>query len=334
VQTASYLYLTYWRILIWPMIGLGPVHEINARQFALIDANSLLRDALALLILAWGLRATWKRAPIGALICGFTLALVPTLHIIPVAFDDSLYHERYAMLAIAITCAWLPKVIEVATLNTSHMRAITLVGGLVGTAWLGLATANIRVTLPLWSDEVRLWQWVLRDNPNSMRAKDHLLSTYLERSDLVRAQALADEFIADNSACPNCLLNAANLALLQQDSERAELALKKTKDALARSSDSRSLQSFILATGQLRELQNNPTGAEDAYRDAIKVEPTDPLAHMNLALLLARQGQTPEAREAFAEAEALFAPEERGQRREEFERTVVASRPASNSSSQ
>ena len=76
------------------MLGLGPVHEIELQRFAVPTIASLVIDATAIAIIAGGCYLTWKRSLFGGLVLASTAALLPVLHIAPIAFDPSLYHER------------------------------------------------------------------------------------------------------------------------------------------------------------------------------------------------------------------------------------------------
>jgi hypothetical protein len=82
------------------------------------------------------------------------------------------------------------------------------------------------------------------------------------------------------------------------------------------------LQSFVLATARLHELQNDD-GAEEDYRYAITLSPLEPKANTGFALFLARQGRAAEARAAIAKTLPLWPPDERELRRQEFERTLA-----------
>ena len=305
----------------------SPLHEGDVQRFTTPDYSLLAIDPIALTILLVGFYLFLRRKPLGWLITAVS-GLLPVLHIIPVAFDGSLYHERYAMTATAILGVLLPKVIDrdFCSAPTTLSRA-SLITSLVATGWLVLAVINIRITLPLWSDETKLWLWVLREHPDSVTAKDHLLSTYIENHDS-RARKLADSLVAENAPCPNCMVNAASLAAAQLAILAAwNRPSKKAGNMPTLRNQPRQLQGFILATGQLRELQGNPAGAEEAYRDAITMEPLDPGAQMTLALICA-PGRVAEAVEAEQRALSLFAPDERNRRRQEFEHTLAEAKKA------
>jgi len=327
LQTVSFLYLTYWRIVVWPMAGMGPIHPIDLHQFATFGTTTGPIDLVAFAIFLYGLYFAWKRRPFGCLILAVTVALIPVLHIVPVEFDTSLYHERYAMIGVAMTCAILPFVVSSISWPNSKPRSVVIGASTVVIAWLGLAMVNIRVTLPLWSDEAKLWLWVLQEHPESLDAKDHLLSVYLELNDHVHARRMADLLMVEKRPCPTCMVNIANLAISDGDLPRATVALERAKQMIARQAPQSLVLGYIITTGQLREMKHDSRGAEEAYRDAITMGPLDPKAQMSLALLLARQGRMLEARKQAELALSLFAPDERDEEHRQFEYVLMS--PAS-----
>lgn len=228
------------------------------------------------------------------------------------------------MPAVAVACALLPGALWQPLASSFANKSVRLLAQLFALAWLGLAVVNIRVTLPLWSDEIRLWTWVLRKYPQSIEAKDHLLSTYLERNDRTHARQLADILLAEKQPCTTCMINIASLAVADRDTTRAEEALVRARDSMHAGIAPRSMQAYVLATGQLLELQGDLDGAETAYRGAISLEPLDPRSQMALALLLAREGKVDEARRQAAIAVPLLAPDEREAGRSAFESTLQA----------
>jgi len=327
-QIVCALLLTYWRILLWPMVNQGPLHEIDTGAFGSISPMLLAGDLAAVVFVVAGLLLFVKRTPIGGLVAASTVALLPVLRIVPVDFDSSLYHERYAMTAIAMGCALFPSVLASVRLPSGRGHAIALAGSALVLCWLAISAFNIRVTLPLWSDETRLWLWVLQKNPESVLAKNHLLSAFIERDDREHARAVANLLLVESKPCPVCLINVAIQALSDSNVETAKKALDRVQPLLKRVNQPRLTQAFTLASGRLLELQGNPEGAEDAYRRAIALEPLDPHARMTLALLLARQGNRLEAESQAQQALALFPPDDRATQQQHFEQTLAASRAA------
>jgi tetratricopeptide (TPR) repeat protein len=326
VHLISFTYLAYWKLLVWPMIGLGPIHIVPAQQFADFTAATVTTDAAALAIALSGLYLLWKREPLGGLIMGVTAALLPVLHVIPIEFEESLYHDRYAMTAVAIASAFLPNVAADLLGRHENRRLATLVL-LFAAGWLVAGVINIRVTVPLWSDEAKLWEWALGQNPGSTIAQDRLFGTYLDRHDLARAEPLAEVLEKTGKACASCMLKVASLAVTQGNAARARDALREVKRSVdADLVPQRLVAGYFLISGNLSRLQHDNAEAENYYRGAIELNPLNPHGYMSLAMLLAEERKVAGAREAFDVALSLYAPAERDQRRREFER-FLATRP-------
>jgi hypothetical protein len=325
LQKICYTYLSYWRIGLWPMAGLGPLHIVDASRFAQHDTAMLGIDAASALIAGAGVASFLKGRPIGAFILAFSLALTPVLNIVPTLFVESLYHERYAMLAIAMAATWLPAVALSVMRQTARLRLLRTVLALCMAGWLVLAVFNVRAAIPVWSDELNLWQWASRQNPDSIMVKDHLLSEYMGRGDYASARTLARSLLDDKRRCANCLLNIAYLSLLYGNTGDAAKALARIKnEGMELLDEPRLRQGFMLATGELEEVNGAHADAESSFRDAIAADPHDPLAVEQLAYLLARQGRLPEARAAADKAIALFAPAEREKHRKSLDDFIHA----------
>jgi len=313
-------YLSYWKLLLWPMSGLGPIHPVDEARFTDAGWQALTWDAGAATVITYGVFALFRQPPLGRVLLGVTAALFPVLHVLPIAFNESLYHERYAMTALAVACASMPALFATVPRRPALRRS----SGALACLWLVLAIANIRITLPLWSDELALWQWALREYPDSLIAKQHLLAKYVEHGDRARARALGDALIAEKAPCPVCMLSIAYMALNEHDPVRASLAIDRIRNAESVPNDPLFMEEFIIAQGELFELRNDPAGAAAAYRDASRIDPLDPRPQMNLAYLLLRKGEALEARRTAEAALALFAPEERDARRQTFEQAASA----------
>ena len=325
LQLICFTYLTYWKLLVWPMSGLGPIHIVPEQQFAEFTFAAAAIDAAALAIASTGAYLLWKRRPLGGLIVAVTVTLLPVLHIVPTDFDESIFHDRYAMTALAVACSFLPLVAVTITRQRESPRRLILYCAMATGVWLLVATINIRATLPLWSDEVRLWEWALRQNPGSVVVEDHLLQAYLDSNDLTRAQSVADVLMRDGRSCPNCMINVAYLAVGRGDAERASIALQEAKKAMDKLVPVRQLiVGYILTLGSLSQLQQDPDEAARAYQAAISVDPLNPDAYMSLAFLQARQGNFGEARKTAETALSLCPADDRARRRHEFEQVLAA----------
>jgi len=324
LQSVAYILLTYWRILAWPMTGLAPTHDVDPQRFETFNTAIASIDLAALAIVLAGLYGTFKRNPFGYAILAVNVALFPVLHILPVHFDPSLYHERYLMLGLALAMALVPRMAAAISLPAEKLRTASIGGAALGLLWLSAAVINIRVTLPLWSNSIRLWQWDLQKNPQSSIAKTNLLALYIDHEDRVHAHELADQLLAEEDTCSLCLINVAVLAMDEGDLKRAEMALNRARAAMGNQIIPYVWQSFVMNKGRLRELEHDPVEAAKDYQEAITMDPLDPKLRMALALFLARQGNVAEARAAMDETLPLWPPDMRAIRQREFERTLAA----------
>ena len=328
LQTACYTYIAYWKLLVWPMGDLGPIHDVAIDQFGMFSPKLLAIDAAALVIAWLGLWLLWKRRILGGVIASVSAALLPVLHIIPHQFAASLYHNRYAMTAIAMACAFLPLACRASGFRIRSYRLARFVP-LVAIVWLILAMVNTRICIPLWSSDTALWRWALLENPRSIVAQQSLLAAYMRDNDYPRAQPLADAMVHGPArTCFGCMLNVAALRIATNDAEGASAALKDAKEDMSGSTTRRSyLRGYMLLSGQLAELQHNTAEAEEAYRAVISFEPQLPEGYMRLATVLARAQRFDEARRLYDMALPLYAPAERGHIKSQFDRLLGTSPP-------
>lgn len=320
LQEASFLYLHYWRMFFWPTVHMGPIHEIDADQFLKLDVWSLLQDALAFGVLVTGIVLTIYRRYAGALILCVTVALFPVLHIISTNFDSSLYHERYALTALAVACAWFPLVLREIPTPSAIRRTLTIVAYIGLAAWLVLATLNIRVTVPLWSTQLRLWQWALQENPGSVSAKDELISGNIDAGNYIGAWQLIDDLLANRTPCTNCMLNAATLSLRENNPKRADFFLQKIKNAPDLYGSPTSIRIYLTDVGTVELMEGRLDIAERVLRLAASQDKLDSNPQFILAEVLALEGKTDEATQVESDAIALMAPSERAQQQRWFAR--------------
>lgn len=296
VQEVCFLYLHYWRTLVWPMSGMSPIHLVDTARFDTVDFSSVLIDMTSIgMVLASLILALKRRSTLGCMVLAVTAALLPVLHIASVDFDPSLYHERYAMTALSIVCVLLPRLRPRLPDSDSFRR---LAAPLLGTTllfWLAFAVINIRATLPLWANNVNLWNWALVEYPQSTDAMNNLLSAYIEAKDYPHARGLIDRVQSRHLDCVNCMLNAAILAIAEQDPARAAAALEIVRHSKKLTYDKDLYHSYLLATGRMLTMQGYLGDAVQVLRAAVDVAPYDPQPRLSLAVALALQGKKAEA---------------------------------------
>jgi protein O-mannosyl-transferase len=324
LQEISFLYLRYWRMFFWPTLGMGPIHIVPSSLFLTVTPLSVLTDFLAIALFTTGIWLTLRRSPLGLLILSVTIALFPVLHILAsnLKFDASLYHERYATTALAMLCVWLPLVLLALPIRIGRIAPI--LGCTILVVWTALAVLNVRLTAPLWSSNLKLWQWALEVNPGSVEVKDELISTYIDLGENAKAWQIIHEIVAEHAACTNCLLNAANLAVHEGNIAQAEAFLDSVKDSPELHANPMMYRFYLTTQSQLMLLQNNPVASEQAARQAIAMDELDPNPQLALAIALAFQGKTEQATSVEATALGLLAPDAREQRKKSFEQLMTS----------
>lgn len=322
LQAVCYTYMTYWRVILWPYVGMAPQHLLPNGYFGQPTLPLLLMVVAAFAVVAMGLFLTWRRRPAGLLILGVTAALFPVLHIIPVGFEDSLYHDRYALLAIAWTCAFLPAVVEslIARLDRRQTVAALKMSGMVAAIWLLFAGFTVRTTIPLWFNDVRLWTWALQSNPDSLFVLNNLLDSYIQQHDDRQAAKLVDTMLIKGKKCVDCMLTVANFGLVHGDVRLGEQALKAANEAFKDSAPTHSrVIGYVLSNANLHMIKKDFAGAEAAFRDAISLDPSRPGGYFGLANALALQGRSSAAQAAFAQAARLSSADQAAGNRPQFE---------------
>lgn len=329
MQEACFLCLRYWRMLIAPMPGMSPVHPVDVAQFNEISATSLLTDAAVIGAVGAALYfALMRGSAVGAIVLAMTASLLPVLRIIPTDFDDSLYHERYVMTGLAVACAMLP-LIRV-RIRAESAQPLRLLLGAAVCLWLAMSVVAVRATLPQWSDNVALWQWALTVNPDAVSVKDDLLAAYIDNGRIREADALVDQLMTSRVACANCMLNAAILALNENNPDRAEAALEKVRQSNEVVADRHMLHMYLYTTGRMLIVRGKPEEAAELFRASIDAAPLDAGPRMQLALTLAALGKTQEARETGESALALFTDDgQRNAARRDLDRALSSHADAS-----
>jgi hypothetical protein len=319
VQVVCFLYMRYWQLFFWPTAGMGPMHVVAMQPFFTFSADLLLCDLAALGIVLTGIWLVLRRIYLGGMIMAVTFALMPVLHIVAAYLDTSLYHERYAMTPLALACSLLPLVLLQLPIPKDSLRTASSAGYVGVVVWLMLSITSIRQTVPLWSFQVPLWQWAVQENPGFIGAKDELISAYVGNGDNAKAWQLINSIVAENVPCTACMLNGAMLALNQRNTKLATFFIDRLErpNGLA-DADPTTFVLYLKLKAELLLLQKKPATAEKALHKAIEVGGPDPDVQMDLAVTLALEGKTAEAKEVEQAALMLMPPEERAKRHQLF----------------
>jgi len=295
VQQVARRYMLYWKLLIWPMSGQGPIHPYDQSQFDVVSWSAAADVAFTVLIAAAGFYAAFRRSSaVGLMIVVATISLLPVLGIVPIQFDPSLYHERYALTALAMMCPLLAVVDSPQVFRKS--QASTISAMVLLCVWLVIGIISIRSTIPLWSDNVRLWEWVSRSYPKSPYATDLLMSAYLNAGQIDKARSIGDRLLAEKTHCLNCLLNESSAALSSGDVNTAIKALDLLQTIPALASDKSAFESYLAARGHISLIESKLAEAEGLLRAASKMDPLDAKTKYDLAVTLGLLGNVEEAR--------------------------------------
>jgi len=312
LQEVSFTYLHYWGMLFWPMHGMSPIHDYSAQRFLAVTPISLLIDAAAVGIVASNLYLAIRRAsPVACVVLAMTVTLLPVLHIAATPFAPSLYHERYVITSLAIMCAMLPLIRLPTSIKALQIKLLGPVAIIIGCFWLLLSIIDIRMTVPLWSNDIALWRWALVMDPDSISAKSSLLNAYINGGDYKDAQKLSNQILAEHTPCTTCMLGAAMLALNENNPARAQQALDILKNTKGIALDRQIFGIYLTLNGQVLKMQGKLDDSEATLRQAMVVAPFDAEPPMALAVTLARMGKESESRVYAAQSIAMFPPGQR-----------------------
>jgi tetratricopeptide (TPR) repeat protein len=182
---------------------------------------------------------------------------------------------------------------------------------------------GIRAITPLWSDNVRLWEWASRSYPSSSYATDLLLSAYVNAGEISKARAIGDRLLAEKTQCINCLLNESSAAISSGDIDTATRALDLLQTVPALATDKSSFESYLSTRGNISLIKNRLTEAERLLRAASNLDPLDAKTKYNLAITLGLLGNAEEARSIGQKALVLLPATGREKRRQTLEEVIT-----------
>jgi hypothetical protein len=313
LQEIAFLYVHYWQSLLWPT-STGPIHPLDVARFLTFSAASFATDVAAAALFVTGVWLALRRASVaGCIVLAGTACLLPVLHIATISFDSSLYHDRYAMTALATVCVLvmrirLPRVIHI---QSTPARAVFATAALL---WTVLASMTVRATLPLWADNIHLWQWAITEYPKSTVAIDNLIVAYMDNNDYQAARALAEKTANQGIHCPDCLLNDASSALALHDLGGADRALQQLRDYHELTWDRELFRSYLITTGDLLSAKGQYRDAVTVLRQATEMDPLVAEPQLSLGLALAADGDADEAHRVLTSALLLLPPDQRQSR--------------------
>ncbi|GLQ96694.1 hypothetical protein GCM10007863_11140 [Dyella mobilis] len=202
------------------------------------------------------------------------------------------------MTALATACGMFPLIWPRNLPTQSPKRWLVLPCVIAATFWLIFAAIDIRLTLPMWTNDTNLWRWALSMYPHDSQSRQNLLDAYLRNKDETGFRKLSITIIEDRVPCRYCLLLIARHAAFDNDDPvTASMALDKLNRIGPDVSNSPALQLYLMATGRTYLLQGRYDEAVRTFAEAVKTYPFDAPAQLSLANALALDGQSGPARE-------------------------------------
>lgn len=157
--------LFYARMVLWPFSDLNPQHPLDPADFSTLDI-SLGTAALGFAVLA-ALLVLHSHRPSALLILGGLISLLPVLNIIPLTIGGNIGHERFLTLPLAFFVLALVRLpLQVPELSEAMRSALPRLTSLVLVGWCFIAVMNLKVTIPLWRNELPLWSWAYQRHPD------------------------------------------------------------------------------------------------------------------------------------------------------------------------
>lgn len=311
----TWTYLKYWNVISGVGSNLNPLHTAISFRFGAEPWRVAMHLAAALGVAALGLLVFTRRfAATGAATIAASISLLPFIGIIPISFDHSLYHERYAMVGIALLCVFLPYVIHEWRPLARRVPMLAQLLPLLPVVWLALAIPSIRVTIPLWSSNVTLWEWAVRDNYQHPKAWGNLINAYMRTRQYEKASATVERMLAVNlKDCELCYVNGFIAAVNAGDTPLAERMIQIIHRRQVLSTSEPSRYYFARALGHLKLRLGEPAAAVKALHEAMQYRDTDSLGHMMLAEALMATGQPEAAGKQARRAVAVTYPARRSE---------------------
>lgn len=180
----------YAKATVWPFSDLNPQHLLSPVDLTLLDRLAGLGAIIAAIVsFIYALRS---RAWFALLLTGWLIALLPVLNIIPLMLGGSIGQERFLTFPLALAALSIARIALKMKLSTSKQRLIPALTGVLTLTWLGVATANVRVTIPLWQSDLSLWAWAYERYPDAPIVQFRYAAAAIRSNAYPRAQSVFD----------------------------------------------------------------------------------------------------------------------------------------------
>lgn len=275
------------RLILLPF-SLSVVHDLGSGIWIEFPWNVLA--ALAVLLLALALRFAWKKDHVVFFgLAWFTLGLLPTLNLIPLAVP-LLEHRLYVPLAgIAIACGRLAGMLSLPPARGRIVNAsfafIIVAAGIVSF-----------LRIPVWKDSESLWTDAIRKAPGVSRSYLNLAGFYFERSEYDRTIVLMKQYLVLE---PDDFMGYSKLRQTYVLNRQYGEAAAVSRTLIAKSP--RNPHRYIELAKFFEQL-SMPDSAKALYLEAMAADSTSDEAALDLGVLSERLGDLSSAERYYRRA--------------------------------
>lgn len=180
----------YAKMSVWPISDLNPQHPFDPADMTSlmrwVGAIAAFSGAVALAVLIKNRR--WP----GLMLAGWAIALLPVLNIIPLTIGGNIGHERFLTLPLVFMALCISS-IKLPRMSPAMSRTLPASAGLLGILILSISIANIRLTIPLWANELTLWSWAYARHPDVPFVESSYIGAAIYYRDFSRAEAALEK---------------------------------------------------------------------------------------------------------------------------------------------
>lgn len=270
---------------IYPFSLISPAHPLP-RVTVFEDYwawLSIVGSALLILVMAILLK---RQSRLGWSWLAYLLALAPVIHLVHLSTSGNYVHDRYLYFPlVAFSLALTVSISHLVVQHPSIGNRLRLPGITVLTFFLAWSVADIRVTVPLWGNDVSLWTWAVAKAPDSFMAHNNLSSAFYEAERFADALDEGKQALRLDSQTPLASMAVGN-ALLRLG--RLEEALPYQLTAVHLAPEWPVYATYAALT--LIDL-GRYTEAEQLLLDAHRKVPTNRLINLRLFQLYKAQGK-------------------------------------------
>jgi tetratricopeptide (TPR) repeat protein len=287
--------LQYLRLAVWP-------DELcfDYRQPVATLHQAWLPGVIVLGLVALAIWLYWKYPAIGFLLLSFFLILAPTSTFLPLA-DIIVEHRMYLPLAPLVTLvvlgSWQGLLALAARRGWPETQAATLAAIALMLAVLALGTRTFIRNADYYTGE-SLWFDTILKSPNNFRAHCNLGIALVRRGEYEAAATSIETSIRLN---PNHPVAHWNLGRAYIGLNRLEEAIQALR-AARRLYDDAPESLLLVECGNVLMTLGRHEEALESYREAVQVNPTNPVCRGSLGTVLLRLGRHSEAETQFRKA--------------------------------